>query len=1471
MRKVRIKRLPNRITDTQFGQKPLEVHDTLRPVDRESANLEAEKNEYVVTDMEGDGIPENYRVGGSRHSEGGTPLNLPEDSFIFSDTRDLLIKDKDILNEFAMPVSKKGKSKSYTPAQIAKKYNLNDYKEILRDPMSDKLQIDTAEKMITNHTLKLGKLALVQESMKGFPQGIPAISMPYLQSAGIDPEQIVPQEKQNDGQEIERQMEEAKKGGSMSQIRKRPGMSNAGKYTGVKDFAGPNGTYPINTIERGRSALRLAHNSSCPECIKRKVYAKYPSLKQAQLGGPFNIPGMNTTGDEWMGQGHHFSRPTTPVQDSFVPYQGPVDSQGNSRELLSQDSIDIFQNNRPVTNAYQTPEYDTMWELPELGMMEKFNDWKDNAANRRQERRNNRQRRNYAPPSFRAAYGGNMTMARRFPGLNIAEQGGQMGYPGEEHSQMIEQETQLTEKQQEEMLLNEIYMKSQQDPDFIQKLPPHLLDNLLGDNQSSNSEMYQNVNNFEDPRSSFDAGRSIKMPYTDNPFVDAQEQEQMQQAKFGGLHKAQRGWFNRKDPWARQNKVYNIEKRLSRQNERRRVRDYAKQFDKDYDKSKSDYELFHLNKFKKKGLEEIIGPDVQLDESMLNQILSMDPKKAARMAKFPELNKFNKLSGDQISEIQNAFGKYIENVGPYSTEKYFENMNSGESIDPLMHNPEVLEMTEDLDRYKYQPDGRFAEDISNSAKARYLRDNPEGNWNNLDQTVIDNLIKQEQGIRLPNSSDFRKPDNLTKRQMKKWLKEGDNLDNFEGITDRNYDRNAYNEYQNDVVVGPNDQWLGDEGVLDFKDWKALNDENYQSYDFVDDIGFESDTRRKFYPNQFINDKLDQFRTNRDDRRSRNNMIKDQMRSQWYQGKDALEGTTERYGGPTYQSGGSISRDTKVYNTKEEAIKAYQDANGTGTFVWKDGNKMRRITSASNENSTYENATADVTALEKLKHARDTQNWTNETGVPISDEDLMIAAKHIGFVNTELDNAFSDPTFVSEFRDRFDDSISNMDPADVPSSYYDMTNQELLDLMKRHQRQNISVVFRKDMDQSVSGKAWTDKYFGSGDKLDTDPAAYAEVLKGFDTGTDDYIPLMGKNSANTGSEQFVVQEMYNILQETDSEGNYISQISPNFQTYTKGTRDDHLQGRSRDGQDTSQGRSKSDNIIGNTTIGHIFGAKEELYDDEEVVFEEEEEEIEPGEYNLDEGMADADWWAQDVINAGAAFAQPINKYMPHYQPVDPVLPSPVFYDPSRALAAGFEAANIASDTTALYGPQGLGSRLSNIQGQNMLNAANTLGDYEGKNITIANTFENAAAGALNQFALADQAGRKRFYDENTIANQQYDNAKNQKRENMRAQLVSGVTNRAQAQALNELYPNYQVDPRSGGFVNWDGTTRELGLRDYGNTSGGYQSDLDQMKATGNYSTEEIKAILDNRYNNRGRSRGNINDSYLNDYFRLRGRG
>jgi hypothetical protein len=164
----------------------VDVNSTIGPVPRNEANLEAERGEVAMTPGAG-GIPDTFKIGGKRHYEGGTPLNLPDDSFIFSDTAKMRIKDPAILAQFGMSEKKGG----YTPADIAKKYNINKYKKVLADPDTDDLQRSTAEQMIANYNLKLAKLGLIQESKKGFPQGIPSIATPYLESMQIDPSEFV--------------------------------------------------------------------------------------------------------------------------------------------------------------------------------------------------------------------------------------------------------------------------------------------------------------------------------------------------------------------------------------------------------------------------------------------------------------------------------------------------------------------------------------------------------------------------------------------------------------------------------------------------------------------------------------------------------------------------------------------------------------------------------------------------------------------------------------------------------------------------------------------------------------------------------------------------------------------------------------------------------------------------------------------------------------------------------------------------------------------------------------------------------------------------------------------------------------------------------------------------------------------------------------------------------------------------------
>ena len=170
----------------QSGIPEPRVNQSLTRVPREEANLEAEGGETAVVNT--GNIPAFYNIKGPRHSEGGVPLNLPDESFIFSDTQSMKIKDPDALKRFGL----KPKKGAYTPAEISKKYPINEYVKILRDPNSDKISKKTAELMIKNAVIKLGELALLQESMKGFEQGIPEIARPALAAMGVSEEDIMP-------------------------------------------------------------------------------------------------------------------------------------------------------------------------------------------------------------------------------------------------------------------------------------------------------------------------------------------------------------------------------------------------------------------------------------------------------------------------------------------------------------------------------------------------------------------------------------------------------------------------------------------------------------------------------------------------------------------------------------------------------------------------------------------------------------------------------------------------------------------------------------------------------------------------------------------------------------------------------------------------------------------------------------------------------------------------------------------------------------------------------------------------------------------------------------------------------------------------------------------------------------------------------------------------------------------------------
>jgi hypothetical protein len=224
LRRVRIKSVPKARTGYQvhgalandvpafggadynayIGEPDVKIKRTISAVPRDEANLEAEGGETVVGNLDGSMIPSFKKIVGPRHSQGGVPLNLPDDSFIFSDTKSMMIKDPHILKMFNKPEKKGG----YTPAELSKKFDINKYRQILQDPNSDKIDRKTAELMIKNCVLKLGALALAQEAKKSFPQGVPEIAKPYMQANGISEEDLIPKKPEEQQQMPQQEMGE---------------------------------------------------------------------------------------------------------------------------------------------------------------------------------------------------------------------------------------------------------------------------------------------------------------------------------------------------------------------------------------------------------------------------------------------------------------------------------------------------------------------------------------------------------------------------------------------------------------------------------------------------------------------------------------------------------------------------------------------------------------------------------------------------------------------------------------------------------------------------------------------------------------------------------------------------------------------------------------------------------------------------------------------------------------------------------------------------------------------------------------------------------------------------------------------------------------------------------------------------------------------------------------------------------------
>ena len=186
------------------------VHKSIKEVPRDEANIEAEGGETALIPNKDNNNYSHFNIQGKRHTNGGVPLNVPQGTFIYSDTKKMKLGGS-VLKVFGKSDKT---SKKYTPADLAKQYDLNKYTAILESPKSSQLEKRTAELMIQNYNKKLAQLALVQEDKKGYPQGIPEVAKEYYaktkqfvqsQQAKNQPQEM---QEQQGGEDVDQDMEQ---------------------------------------------------------------------------------------------------------------------------------------------------------------------------------------------------------------------------------------------------------------------------------------------------------------------------------------------------------------------------------------------------------------------------------------------------------------------------------------------------------------------------------------------------------------------------------------------------------------------------------------------------------------------------------------------------------------------------------------------------------------------------------------------------------------------------------------------------------------------------------------------------------------------------------------------------------------------------------------------------------------------------------------------------------------------------------------------------------------------------------------------------------------------------------------------------------------------------------------------------------------------------------------------------------------
>ena len=96
-------------------------------------------------------------------------------------------------------------------------------------------------------------------------------------------------------------------------------------------------------------------------------------------------------------------------------------------------------------------------------------------------------------------------------------------------------------------------------------------------------------------------------------------------------------------------------------------------------------------------------------------------------------------------------------------------------------------------------------------------------------------------------------------------------------------------------------------------------------------------------------------------------------------------------------------------------------------------------------------------------------------------------------------------------------------------------------------------------------------------------------------------------------------------------------------------------------------------------------------------------------------------------------------------------------------------------------------------------AESINKVQSDNVTVANQMNVKNAELEYKTQMLNNNEKKQLYDNTVLVEENYDNALRKANAAITAQLQNAYTNRANTANLNSIYPQFDIDPASGGII------------------------------------------------------------------------